>query len=100
MEKNSFMMGIVLGAIVPVLGFVLVEFIFNTLVSVGWMQDASSSGADRRFRTILLLSIISVLVPFHYAKNRRWDETMRGIMIPTLIYVLAWVYKFFISGML
>jgi hypothetical protein len=99
-EKNSFIIGIVLGAIVPVIGFVLVEFIFNTLVSMGLMQDASMSGTSRRFRTMLLLSIISVLIPFHFAKNRRWDETMRGIMIPTLVYVLAWVYKFFISGML
>jgi amino acid permease len=99
-DKNSWIFGLLLGAITPVIGFVVVEYIFDLLISVGWMPEAGISGSSRRYRTMLLLALMSILIPFHFAKNKRWDETMRGIMIPTLIYVCAWVYKFFIHEMI
>jgi hypothetical protein len=93
-ERDSVIFGILLGVIVPVLGFVVVEFIFELLTSMGWMAEVSASTAERRFRTLVLIGICWNLIPFNIAKNRRWDQTMRGIVFPTLIYVAAWVYKF------
>jgi len=94
-EKNSVLSGLVLGCIVPVLGFIVVEFIFNIMTQYGLMAEVSSSSAGRRFRTLTLIAICTNLIPFNIAKNRKWDETMRGIVFPTLIYVGAWVYKFY-----
>jgi|JI7StandDraft_1071085.scaffolds.fasta_scaffold02945_3 hypothetical protein len=94
-EKNSLLLGLVLGCIVPVLGFVTVEFIFNTLTQMGWMDEVSASSAGRRFRTLALLAICCNLIPFQISKAQRWDDTMRGIVFPTLIYVGAWIYKFY-----
>jgi hypothetical protein len=94
-DKNSIIFGLLLGAIVPVGGFVLTEFIFNTLTDLGIMDKVSSSTAGRRFRTLALIAICYNLIPFNICKNYRWDETMRGIIFPTLIYVGAWVYKFY-----
>ncbi len=94
-EKDSMLMGFVLGAITPIVGFVVIEFIFNTLTDIGWMAEVSMSTAGRRFRTLTLLAICSVLVPFQIAKFKKWDNTMRGMVFPTLIYVGAWIYQFF-----
>ncbi|KXK38122.1 MAG: hypothetical protein J5I52_02240 [Saprospiraceae bacterium] len=94
-EKDSMLMGFVLGAITPIVGFVVIEFIFNTLTDMGWMAEVSMSTAGRRFRTLTLLAICSVLVPFQIAKVKKWDNTMRGMVFPTLIYVGAWIYQFF-----
>ncbi len=94
-DKNSLVFGLVLGCIVPVLGFVLVEFIFNQMTQFGLMAEVSESSSGRRFRTLTLIALCSNLVPFNIAKNRKWDDTMRGIIFPTLIYVGAWILKFY-----
>ncbi len=95
MEKNSFLMGFVLGAIVPVAGFYLVENIFDVLTQMGWMDEVSMSTGARRYRTMALLAMCCNLIPFNISKVKKWDNTMRGIIIPTLIYVVAWVYTFY-----
>ncbi len=94
-DKNSLVFGLVLGCIVPVLGFVVVEFIFNLMTQFGLMAEVSSSSSGRRFRTLTLIAICTNLIPFNIAKNRKWDDTMRGIVFPTLIYVGAWILKFY-----
>jgi len=88
-------MGFVLGAIVPVLGYLAIAFIFETLTSFGLMEAVSTSSSSRRFRTLLLLAICANLIPFNFAKNRKWDQMMRGIIFPTIIYTGAWIYKFY-----
>ena len=94
-DKNSLIFGLVLGCIVPVVGFVVVEFIFNQSTLFGLMSEVSSSSSGRRFRTLTLIAICTYLIPFNIAKNRKWDDTMRGIVFPTLIYVGAWIFKFY-----
>jgi hypothetical protein len=94
-EKDSILTGIVLGCIVPVLGYLGLEFIFELLTKFGLMEAVSSSTSGRRFRTLTLLAICTSLIPFNVAKTNRYDATMRGIVFPTLIYVAAWVYKFY-----
>jgi hypothetical protein len=94
-DKNSLLTGLVLGCIVPVFGFIIVEFIFNLLTQSGLMAEVSASTAGRRFRTLALIAICTNLVPFNIAKNRKWDNTMRGIVFPTLVYVGAWILKFY-----
>ena len=95
MEKDSFVFGLLLGAVVPVFGYIIIDFIFNSLVGYGLMAEVTFSTSGRRMRLILLLSICMCLIPFNVAKNQRWDNTMRGIVFPTLVYVAAWIYKFY-----
>lgn len=94
MEKNSIPTGLLLGALMPIVGYILVDAIFNVLMHFNLMEVVTSSGLSKRLRTITLLAICTNLIPFNIAKNRRWDNTMRGIVFPTLIYVGAWIYKF------
>jgi len=94
MQKDSILTGFVLGAIVPVLGYIVIEFLFNLLTQWGLMEEVSLSSAGKRFRTTLLLAICCNLIPFQIAKNYRWDDTLRGIVFPTLIYVGFWVFTF------
>ncbi|MCZ2101359.1 MAG: hypothetical protein LC107_07480 [Chitinophagales bacterium] len=95
MEKNSVLMGFVVGAIVPVLGFYLIENIFDLLTNMGWMDEVTMSTGGKRYRTMALLAICCNLIPVNIFKVRKWDETMRGIVFPTLIYVGAWIYTFY-----
>jgi hypothetical protein len=95
MDKNSLLMGFVLGAIVPVAGFYLIENIFDVLTQMGWIAEVTMSIGARRYRTMALLAICTNLIPFQIAKVKKWDNTLRGIVFPTLIYVGAWIYTFY-----
>lgn len=95
MDKNSIVTGLVLGCIVPVLGFVIVQFIFDTLTQFGLMAEVTASSEGRRLRTLALIGICFNLIPFNISKNNRWDQTMRGIVFPTLVYVGAWLFRFY-----
>ena len=97
-EKNSVFTGLVLGAIVPVLGYIVTEFIFSLMTQAGIMEYVSGSGSSRRMRTLALIGICTNLVPFNVARKYKWDNTMRGIVFPTLLYVGFWLYQY--SGIL
>jgi len=93
-EKNSLFTGLVVGALVPVLGYILVEFIFGLLTQAGLMEYVSGSGVSRRMRTLALLGICCNLIPLNIARKQKWDNTMRGIVFPTLLYVGFWIWQF------
>ena len=93
-DKNTIVMGLLLGAVIPVIGFVVFESIFEGLEMIGLIEEATSSAYMRRERTIGLLAICCNLIPFNYAKKRRWDNMLRGVVFPTLIYVAAWIYRY------
>lgn len=93
-DKNSVFTGLVIGAIVPVLGYIVVEFIFGLLTQMGLMEYVSSTGASQRMRTLALLGICCNLIPLHISRKNKWDDTMRGIVFPTLLYVGFWLYQY------
>ncbi len=93
-QNNTVVMGLLIGAVVPIIGFIIVDGVFSLLEMSGLMAEATSSGLDRRERTTTLLAICCNLIPFQHAKKRRWDKIMKGIMFPTFIYVGGWLFKY------
>lgn len=93
-EKNAIITGILLGCIMPVIGYVVVEFIFRMLSEAGLMEYATGQGISKRTRTLALIGICFNLIPFNLAARNKWDDTLRGIVFPTLIYVGFWIYTF------
>lgn len=98
LEKNSLFTGLVVGAIVPVLGYLLFEFIIEMLNQLGVMSYFTGRALIVRTRTIALLGICSNLIPFNVCRKYKWDDTMRGVVFPTLLYVGFWLYQY--GGML
>lgn len=92
--KDTIFVGLALGAVIPVLGFIITEFIFGVLASYGLMDEGGVGIYSGRTRTIALIALCFNLLPFNFAKNRRWDNTMRGIVFPTLIYVGLWLWTY------
>ena len=93
-NRNSLIIGLALGAIVPVVGYIVVDFIFNSLVNMGLMEEVKIMAYSSRERIITLLALCCNLIPFNISRKRRWDHTMRGIIFPTLIYVGFWLYRY------
>lgn len=94
MEKNSFPLGLLIGALTPIIGYYLVSGIFDLLVSADIMGAAPMGLHSQRMRTILLLSLCTSLIPFNLLKNYKLDRTMQGMIFPTLIYAGVWLYYY------
>jgi len=93
-DKNTIVIGLAAGAIMPVLGFVVIEFVFETLSNFGLMDSGGTGYYSKRFRSLALFAICCNLIPLNYFKRQRWDQTMKGVVFPTLIYAGFWVYKY------
>lgn len=93
-SKDIIVVGLALGAIFPVAGFVVVETIFGLLTDMGLMEEGGTGVYSQRTRTMGLLAICFNLIPFNWAKNKRYDNILRGTVFPTLAYVGFWLYKY------
>lgn len=91
---DSIFIGLALGAVFPIAGFIITETIFGLLSDANLMDAGGTGIYSSRTRTVALVAICFTLLPFNYAKRQKWDDTMRGIIFPTLIYVGFWLYKY------
>lgn len=93
-DKNHIILGLIIGICVPVIGYALFMMLFETLESAGLMDEVTSGSADRRTRTLGLLGICANIIPFEIYRKKRYDTTMRGLVIPTVIYIGIWIYLY------
>ena len=78
----------------PVIAYILLEAGFNGLEMVGLFEEATPSALIQRERTLALLAVCCNIFPFNYCRKKRWDNAMRGMVFPTIIYAAAWVYRY------
>jgi len=93
LKDDSIKIGIVVGLLLPFVGFWLWKGIFELLTMVNVM-DPTGFSEDWRQRTFALLAICMNIFPFQYHQKRRNDDTMRGLVFPTILYVVTWVIFF------
>ena len=94
-ENNNILIGFAVGAITPILGYFVVQSLFEALSYMGLMDSGGTGYYSKRFRTLALFAICTNLIPLNFFKKRKWDKAMRGVVFPTLIYAAFWIYKYF-----
>ncbi len=91
--KDNFWLGIAIGACLPVISYgillTIVDFADEQLLP----PDAYIS-AQFRDRTLSVFAICLNLIPFHLYKKRYADNTMRGMVIPTVVFVGLWFWVY------
>lgn len=93
MNKDAIWVGLILGAVIPFVGYALILEIYDQLANNGIISDIGLS-ENFRLRTIALLSICLNLIPFIIFKRKWFYDTMRGIVFPTVFYVAIWFIYF------
>ena len=85
--------GILCGLLLPVLTFLVLYIIFEELTT---KNVVSSEGFSEgfRIRTISLIGIASNAVLLQYFRKRYAFNAVRGITIPTFVYIIAWLIYF------
>jgi len=89
LKEDNIMVGIALGVTIPVLGYLLLDGIFGMLDAVG-IRGPGQVVITFKERTTLLIALCANLIPFWIMSKMRNDNTMRGILISTAIYAIAW----------
>jgi len=93
MEKDKIIIGLILGFMLPVVGYAILLEIYELLSSSGIISDVGFSQTFRE-RTIALLAICFNLIPFTFFNKRRMYNGMRGLVFPTVLFVMVWLYYF------
>ena len=91
-EKDSLIAGLILGVFIPFVGYALILEIYDQLDAADLISGFGSG--DFRRRTSALLGLCMNLVPFAFFNRKRFFYSMRGIMIPTIIYAGVWFFYF------
>ncbi len=85
--------GVLTGALVPALTFGLLYVVFDELSQLDIISgEGFSSGF--RIRTISLVSIGVNAVLIRYYQNRFAFKAVRGVVVPTFAYIIAWIIYF------
>ena len=92
-KKDSILVGILVGLVVPFVGYAILLTIFDQLQAAGLVEPNGFSPTFRQ-RTLSVLAICLNIIPINIFKKRWWNESMRGVVFPTGLYVIAWIVYF------
>jgi heme/copper-type cytochrome/quinol oxidase subunit 3 len=90
LEKNVVWVGVIVGLLVPFVGYAIL------LMLSEWLDAALATYKQNKVsiidtNTLLLLAICTNLLPFHLFDRNRQRQSMRGVMLATLILGVIWV---------
>ncbi len=93
LNKNSLLLGLGLGLLLPTVGFLLIYFGYTQLEEAGLVSERGFSNYFRE-RTSAVIAICLNLIPLNLFMKRRATQSMRGIVLSTIVLVVIWVIYF------
>ncbi len=95
LKKDSVLFGIIIGLVIPFVAYALIMEINDLIVN----KKLISLGEDRYFEGFTdalkaLTALCFNVIPFQYFTRRYLDDAMRGMVIVTVVLVVAWVVYF------
>jgi hypothetical protein len=93
-SSGSLLKGILLGSFVPLGGYLLAFALFDVIGQLSESGGLMEYSPDFRPRTLLLVGLMCNLIPFHYFIRQGETRTVRGIVLPTMIFALIWFFYF------
>lgn len=92
-KRNKIVIGLLMGIVLPIIGFALLYGLFAFLDRAGAVSNIGL-GEEFRLRTIGIVSIGLNAIALNQFYNNRATQSMRGIVITTFFYVVAWIIYF------
>lgn len=93
LNRNEIWVGLIFGLLLPVFGYIILYQVFSLLEIKG---AASGAGFTPNFRerTLAIVAIALNLIPLNIFRMRRWDLSMRGVVIATAVFAFVWLFRF------
>ena len=90
MELSAFWRGVLMGAFIPFIGLAVL-LTLNDAISAAHINLNGNEFDGFSRRLLAVLAICLNLIPFQFYKKQRGAvETLRGIVFPTVVYVITW----------
>ncbi|MBK9272017.1 MAG: hypothetical protein IPM48_10500 [Saprospiraceae bacterium] len=85
--------GILFGALIPFVMYAILLSISDALTA---SEMSSENGLVYGFRprTLALIALLANIIPMQIFYRKHWDDAMRGMVFPTLIYAGIWFYLY------
>lgn len=94
MDRDSVWFGLALGLVIPIVVYGILYVLFGWMDTIGVFTDVSFA-EDFRTRTLTLVSICANLILMQtYRKSHLHQESIRGILLATMLYVVIWFFTF------
>jgi len=93
LKKNEIWVGLILGLLLPIIGFGILYGIFAYLDRADAVSNIGL-GEDFRLRTIGIVSIGLNAILLNKKNKKRATRSMRGIVLATFIYIIVWLIYF------
>lgn len=93
MNRNALWFGLAIGLVLPFVGYALLLMIYDGLESTGALSGRGFS-ANFRQRTLGIVAICLNLIPLNFFQKKRLTQSMRGLVLATLIYAVVWFINF------
>ena len=94
LKKNSIVEGLIWGVLIPIVSYFILMWMIEGLESMRDEMEGRLFSDGFRKRTFAIVAIGLNSIPMNIAYKRKQTDTMRGIVIPTFIYVGVWLYVF------
>jgi len=91
LNKDNFWIGLALGFILPIVSYGILLTIVDFADDHIFPPDVTISRGFRD-RTLSVIAICFNLIPFHIYQKKYADNTMRGLVFPTLLFVGIWFW--------
>ena len=92
-RRNSFWLGFGIGILVPGIIYAVLLTLYQILDSMGVLSDIGFS-EDFRVRTLALFAVCSNLVLLQRYQKARHSESIRGILMASMLLVGIWFWVF------
>ena len=92
-KRNTVWTGIAIGIGIPVLTYAVLLSLYTLLDKAGIISDVGFA-EDFRTRTLGLVSICANLFVIRFRRKLYEHETVRGMLIATMILVGIWFWQF------
>ena len=91
MRINQAIVGLFIGLFTPLLGFIVVYFVMGRGMSFDGFLEHLRFSNDAAGK-VISLSALANIAPFLYFNRRRFDLTVKGIVIATVLYMVTFIY--------
>ncbi len=96
MRLNQAVVGLIIGLILPLFGFVIVYLILGSGLGLEGFIGRMKTSGDLAGK-VITLSVLVNLIPFLIFSKKRMDLALKGVVIATILYAVLFVYVKYVA---
>ncbi|MEO1434277.1 MAG: hypothetical protein AAFV80_01990 [Bacteroidota bacterium] len=94
MKKDELITGLIVALVIPFVSLALLMELNDLLIRMEIEIRPGNYFTGLSLRFMSLVALCLNIFPFRYYSKRRYDQSMRGMIFPTIGFAIAWLVIF------